>query len=198
VLTQNNVPHVWWMFGRPGPGAPFGCDGGHNFGCWNFAFNDALPRMLTVLAAPSVPPPPPGANVVGNGGFESGLGGWECLGTCGADVGAGLARNGVGNGWARGTGGWNDLHQTIPVVAHRTYQVRGFVRTSASAVDGFIGLRNAAGQVLAERRFSALDGYTQLDVTVNAGNHTNLVFFAGVWASGDTWLQLDDVSVVGI
>jgi S-formylglutathione hydrolase FrmB len=52
ALNAAGIPHFWWMYGRPGPGAPYGCDGGHNFGCWNFAFNDALPRMLAVLQAP--------------------------------------------------------------------------------------------------------------------------------------------------
>jgi hypothetical protein len=45
----NGVPHTWWMYGRPGPAAPFGCDGGHNFSCWNFAFRDALPRIMGAL-----------------------------------------------------------------------------------------------------------------------------------------------------
>lgn len=53
ALDAKGVSHFWWMYGRPGPNAPFGCDGGHNFGCWNFAFNDALPRMLSVLKTPS-------------------------------------------------------------------------------------------------------------------------------------------------
>lgn len=49
ALDASGIPHVWWMYGRPGPTAPFGCDGGHDFSCWNFALDDALPRMLTVL-----------------------------------------------------------------------------------------------------------------------------------------------------
>ena len=48
ALVAAGVPHFWWMYGRPGNG----CDGGHNFGCWNFALNDALPRMLAVLQTP--------------------------------------------------------------------------------------------------------------------------------------------------
>jgi S-formylglutathione hydrolase FrmB len=53
ALDAAGVPHFWWMYGRPGPSAPYGCDGGHNFGCWNFAFNDALPRILAALQAPT-------------------------------------------------------------------------------------------------------------------------------------------------
>ena len=35
---------------RAGPGN--GCDGGHNFGCWNFALNDAMPKIMAALGAP--------------------------------------------------------------------------------------------------------------------------------------------------
>jgi S-formylglutathione hydrolase FrmB len=169
TLAANGVPHFWWMYGRPGPTAPFGCDGGHNFGCWNFAFNDALPRMLTVLQAPSIPPPPPGTNLVGNGGFENGRQGWDCAGQCGADVGIGLARTGSGNGWVRKDGGWNDLHQLIVVQPNHSYRVRAWIRTSANNSDGFVGLRTPAGQVLGEQLFSRVDAFQQLDVVVSSG-----------------------------
>ena len=72
------------------------------------------------------------------------------------------------------------------------------IRTSANNVAGYVGLRTATGQVLGEARFTSLGAYTPLEVTANAGTHTSLVVFAGLWASGDTWLQLDDVSVVGL
>ena len=49
AMEAAGVPHFYWNYGRPGPSAPYGCDGGHNFGCWNFALNDALPRILAVL-----------------------------------------------------------------------------------------------------------------------------------------------------
>lgn len=52
ALDASGIPHFWWMYGRPGPSAPYGCDGGHNFGCWNFALLDAMPRMLSVLLGP--------------------------------------------------------------------------------------------------------------------------------------------------
>ena len=204
TLAASGVPHCWWMYGRAGPSAPFGCDGGHNFGCWNFAFNDALPRMLTVLQVPSVPPPPPppppppSVDVVDNGGFENGMQSWQCAGQCGADVGVGLARNGAGDGWVRNTSGWNDLHQTVTVVPNRMYQVRAWIRASSNNTDGFFGLRTTAGQVVGEQRFSSLGAYTQLSVTVSSGNNTSLEVFAGLWANGDTWLQVDDVSVVGL
>jgi S-formylglutathione hydrolase FrmB len=194
ALDAAGVPHFWWMYGRPGPSAPFGCDGGHNFGCWNFALNDAVPRMLAVLQTPGTPPPP--ANPVVNGGFESAaLAPWVCTGSCGADHGAGLARTGTGNGWVRNTTGWNDVHQTIAVTPNRNYTISAWVRTSANNNAGYFGLRTTGGQVLGEQSFGRLDGYTKLTVTVSSGANTSLVAFGGLWANGgDTWLQVDDVS----
>jgi S-formylglutathione hydrolase FrmB len=197
ALVAAGIPHFWWMYGRPGPSAPFGCDGGHNFGCWNFALNDALPRMLAVLQTPTggSPPPPPPADPVVNGGFEStSLAPWVCTGTCGLDRNVGLARTGAGNGWVRNTTGWNDVHQTIAVEANRSYRITAWVRTSANNTDGYFGLRTVGGQVLGEQRFGRLDGYSQLTVTVNSGASTSLVAYGGLWANGDTWLQIDDVS----
>ncbi|MCU1449612.1 MAG: putative esterase, partial [Acidimicrobiales bacterium] len=177
AMNAAGVPHFYWNYGQPGPSAPYGCDGGHNFGCWNFAFLDAMPRMLAVLQTPTTPttapttttaPPSttttaprsttttaapttttttaaptttttaPTTNAVVNGGFESaGLAPWVCAGGCGADHGAGTARTGTGNGWARNTSGWNDVHQTITVTANRTYTISAWIRTSANNTDGY-------------------------------------------------------------
>jgi S-formylglutathione hydrolase FrmB len=52
ALDAAGVPHFFWNYGRPGPSVPYGCDGGHNFSCWNFALDDAMPRMLAVLDTP--------------------------------------------------------------------------------------------------------------------------------------------------
>ncbi len=232
ALNAAGIPHFYWNYGRPGPSSPYGCDGGHNFSCWNFALNDAMPRMLAVLQAPTAPPPTttttattttttapattttttapatttttapatttttaPPANAVVDGGFESpGLGPWACSGTCGADHGAGLSRTGTGNGWARNTSGWNDVHQTITVTPNRTYTITAWIRTSANNTSGYFGLRTTGGQVIGEQQFGRLDNYTKLTVTVNPGAQTSVVIYAGLWPSGDTWLQLDDVS----
>ena len=192
TLASSGVSNFWWMYGRPGPACPFGCDGGHNFSCWNFALNDALPRMLAVLARPPIPS---GANVVANGGFESDLGSWGCIGPCGSDWGGALSRTGQANAWVRASDGWNDLHQTIFVEPNRSYQVSGWIRSSPNNTDGYFGLRTQSGQVLGEQRFGRLNDYTRLTVTVNSGANTSLVVYGGMWANGDTWLQLDDVSV---
>ena len=52
ALDAAGVPHFYWNYGRPGPSVPYGCDGGHNFSCWNFALNDALPRIMAALDGP--------------------------------------------------------------------------------------------------------------------------------------------------
>lgn len=192
TLSANGIPNFWWMYGRPGPSVPFGCDGGHNFSCWNFALNDALPRILSVLQP--APPPPAGTNVVANPGFENGRSSWDCTGNCGTDSGN-FARTGKGNAWVRNNRGWNDIHQTIGVVPNRTYQVTGWIRTSGNNSDGYFGLRTPSGQIVGEKKFGSFGGYTQVSLTVNSGSNTSLVVYAGLWANGDTWLQLDDVSV---
>jgi S-formylglutathione hydrolase FrmB len=199
ALDAAGVPHFYWSYGRPGPSAPFGCDGGHNFGCWNFALLDALPRMLAVLQTPTTPPPPPPpAQPVANGGFESAtLSPWTCTGTCGRDGdGGGLARTGSGNGWVRNNTGWNALQQTIAVLPNRTYAVTAWLKTSANNADGYFGLRTLGGQILGEQRFGRFDNYTKVTVNVNTGSNTSVVLFGGLWANGDTWFQIDDVAAV--
>jgi S-formylglutathione hydrolase FrmB len=192
ALNAAGVPHLYWMYGRPG--GPFGCDGGHNMGCWNFALNDAVPRMLAALQTPAGPPQPP---PFADGGFEStDLYPWACAGQCGTDHGAGLSHSGSGNGWVRNTSGWNDLHQTFTVTPNHTYTVSGWIRTSQNNTDGYFGLRTTGGQVVGEQGFGRFDGYTKVTATVNSGSNTTLVIYAGLWPNGgDTWVQVDDVTV---
>jgi S-formylglutathione hydrolase FrmB len=189
ALNAAGVPHFYWNYGRPGNG----CDGGHNFGCWNFALNDAMPRIMAALQAPASPPPPSFAD----GDFEAaGLGPWACQGNCGADHGAGLAHAGTGNGWVRNTSGWNDLHQTIAVTPNHTYTISAWIRTSANNNAGYFGLRTPGGQVAGETTYGRLDAYTKVTTTVNSGSNTSLVVYAGLSANGgDTWAQVDDITV---
>ena len=193
ALTAAGVPHFYWMYGRPGPSVPYGCDGGHDFSCWNFAFNDALPRIMAALQSPAPPP----ADLITNGGFESASSApWMCSGQCGIDRGAGLAHSGSNNGWVRNASGWNDIHQTISVSPNTNYSVTAWVRTSANNGAGALGLRAAGGAVVGQQTFAVLGSYSFLSVTVNSGANSSLDFFAGLTANGDTWLQIDDVSVL--
>jgi S-formylglutathione hydrolase FrmB len=205
MLNAAGITNMFWMYGRPGASVPFGCDGGHNFTCWNFALNDALPRMLGYLAPATnqnpPPPPPPqapaGTVVTSNGGFEGTLAPWACTGNCGRDA-SGLARTGSGNGWIRNTSGWNNLFQTVTVDKNRNYRVTGWIRTSANNTDGYFGLRTTGGAVLGERKYGRFDNYTQITLDVNSGNNTQLQVYGGLWANGDTWAQIDDVSVTAL
>jgi hypothetical protein len=88
------------------------------------------------------------------------------------------------------------MHQTIGVQPNSTYNVSAWIRTSANSADGYRGLRTPGGQVVGETRFLRLDGYTKVTATVNSGANSNLVVYAGLWANGDTWAQVDDFSVV--
>lgn len=143
---------------------------------------------------PVVPPAAPGLNNVVNAGFESALANWECLGGCGFDN-ATFAHTGIGNAWVRANAGWNDVHQIFSVVPNRTYTVSAWIRTSGNNTDGYFGVRSVAGQVVGEQKFGNFPGYTNVKVTVNSGSNTHLVVYGGLWANGDTFLQLDDVTV---
>ena len=152
---------------------------------------DAVPRMLAVLAG-SATPPPPAAGVV-NGGFENGMSPWTCSGQCGLDT-TNLARTGTRNGWVRNTSGWNAIQQTISVEANRTYRVSGYIRTSANNTDGYFGLKTIGGTILGEKKYGTFANYTLVSVDVNTGSNTSLVLYGGLWANGDTWAQIDDVT----
>jgi S-formylglutathione hydrolase FrmB len=192
ALVSAGVPHSYWNYGVQ---SAFGCDGGHDFGCWNFALNDALPKIMAALQAPPGPQPPAG-NVVADPGFEAGgQGPWGCQGTCGNDHGNALAYDGNGDGFVRNTSGWNDIDQTIAVAPNTNYTVTAWIRTSSNNTSGYFGLRTTGGQVVGEQQFGSLGNYTKITQTVNSGSNTSLVVYAGLWANGDTWAQVDDVSV---
>jgi hypothetical protein len=75
--------------------------------------------------------------------------------------------------------------------------VSAWIRTSDNNTDGYFGLRDQSGQVVGEQKFGAFSNYTQVSLTVNSGSNTTLTVYGGLWANGDTWLQIDDVSVAG-
>ena len=51
ALDKKGIEHDFVMYGRPG--GDTGCNGGHNFGCWNFALKDMLPKMMAELSSSS-------------------------------------------------------------------------------------------------------------------------------------------------
>lgn len=120
---------------------------------------------------------------------------WKCGGTCGVDKDHTIAYSGIRNGWVRAASGWNNLYQDFAVRPNTTYVMSGWLRTSSGAKSGYVGVRTPSGKVVSERVFHRVDGWTRYDVTFDSGDATALQAFAGIWADGDTWLQLDEVSV---
>jgi hypothetical protein len=50
--------------------------------------------------------------------------------------------------------------------------------------------------VLAEQSFGTLADYSPLSVEFESGANTSVETFAGLTANGDSWIQVDDVSLV--
>lgn len=141
-----------------------------------------------------------GANLVGHAGFEqqpssSPSSPWYAQGAAGIDRGLGFARTGANNGWVRASSGWNALKQEVAVAANTNYTLTAWLKTSANLNDGYFGARVLnSGPILGETHLTqSLPGYTQLTVQFNSGPHHSVELFAGLWANGDTWLQVDDV-----
>jgi hypothetical protein len=198
-LAQAGVSYWYSQDHTTSPALGWGCNDNHNQMCWNAYLADDMPRMMAVLSTPSVPPPPPPTGErVADGGFESsGLGPWACTAQCGVDAGIGNAHAGANNGWVRNTTGWNDIHQTVAVAANTNYTLTGWVRTSSNNSAGYFGVRDLGGAVIGETQYSALGAYTKLTVHLFSGSRTSVVVYGGLWAvNGDTWAQLDDVSLI--
>lgn len=144
--------------------------------------------LRDALAAPG--------NQISDAGFESsGMGPWACNEQCGVDQGQGNARTGANNGWVRNIFGWNDIHQTVPVLPNTDYTLTGWIRTSSNNNNGYFGVRKLDDTVISEKKYGKLTGYTQQTVQFNSGNNTQVRVFGGVWAVGDTWARFDDLSL---
>jgi hypothetical protein len=143
------------------------------------------------------------SNLVGNAGFESQSSStlsspWYANGNAGVDRNLGLAHTGVNNGFVRYNSGWNALKQEIFVEPNQTYTLTAWIRTSGNNNEGYFGARLLnGGAILSETKFTSLANYTKQTVTFNSGNNHSIEIYAGMWANnGDTWIQVDDVSVV--
>lgn len=121
---------------------------------------------------------------------------WYVTGEGGIDRNLGNARTGANNGYVRNGSGWNAIKQRIVVQPNTNYTLTGWVKTSSNNTDGYFGARLPNdGAVISETKFGSLPNYTQLTVHFNSGSNSVVELYAGLWANGDTWLQLDDVSV---
>jgi len=196
-MWQAGIDYWYSQDHMSSPSLGWGCDDNHDQMCWNAYLADDLPRMMATLSHPNFPPTVPAGNAVADAGFETaGMGPWACTAQCGADHGLGNAHSGSGNGWVRNTSGWNDIEQTVTVAPNTAYTLTGWVRTSANNTDGYFGVRNLGGAVIGEQKFANLPGYTKLTVHLNTGNNTTVQVYGGLWAvNGDTWAQVDDLSL---
>ncbi|MBE4753334.1 DUF4185 domain-containing protein [Corallococcus sp. ZKHCc1 1396] len=143
-----------------------------------------------------------GDNLLSEPGFETQaatptMAPWYLAGGGGIDRAQGQARTGQDNGFVRGGSGWNALKQNVVVQPHTDYTLKGWLRTSSNNAAGYFGARAAGnGPVLGEAPFGALAAWTERTVTFNSGANTVVEVYGGVWAdAGDTWAQLDDVSL---
>ncbi|AKJ00188.1 uncharacterized protein DUF4185 [Archangium gephyra] len=143
-----------------------------------------------------------GDNLLSEPGFETQaatpvMAPWYVQGSGGIDRNLGTARTGQDAGYVRASSGWNALAQSVAVQPYTDYTLRGWVRTSANNTAGYFGARGVnTGPIVGETPFGALTGYTQLSVSFNSGPHSVLEVYGGMWANnGDTWVQLDDVSL---
>ncbi|MFP2930525.1 DUF4185 domain-containing protein [Pyxidicoccus sp. 3LG] len=144
-----------------------------------------------------------GANLVAHPGFEqqssaTATSPWYVQGNAGIDRGLGFARTGANNAWVRSSTGWNAIKQEVGVTPNTRYTLTGWIKTSGNHNDGYFGARMLnGGPILSETHFTQpLGNYTQLSVTFNSGSNHSVELFAGMWANdGDTWIQVDDVTL---
>jgi S-formylglutathione hydrolase FrmB len=204
-MSQAGINYWYSQDHTSSPALGWGCDNDHDIMCWNAYLNDAMPRFMAAMGQSPPPtdssPPlaaPPG-NVVADGDFmQSGNGPWNCIGYCGVDQNLGNGYASPNNGWVRNVNGWNDIDQTVSVRANTNYTLTGWLRTSSNNDAGYFGVRDTSGNVISEDEYNSLPGYTQLTVQFNSGSNTSVVVYGGLWPPNfqDTWMQIDDVSLI--
>ncbi len=152
--------------------------------------------MKSTLSADSF-----GNNIVSEPGFETQaatpiMAPWYVVGEGGIDRNLGQARTGLDNGYVRNSSGWNAIKQKVVVQPNTNYTLKGWVRTSGNNNNGKFGARLPNdGPILSETSYTSLANYTELTVTFNSGSNAYVELYNGIWATGDMWSQLDDVSL---
>ncbi len=167
-----------------------------------FIMSTWYPDYNTHLMKATLTPDMLGENIISDPGFETQrktpvMAPWYVTGEGGVDRKLGNARTGEDNGYVRNGSGWNAIKQRVAVQPYTNYTLKGWVRTSSNNTKGYFGVREPVdGAVIKETVFAQLSDYTEQTVTFNSGNRSVVELYAGMWADGDTWLQLDDVSLV--
>ena len=146
------------------------------------AATTVLLATLTVTAAPAY-----GAELISNGGFESGaLSPWSCSGATGSVVSTPVR---TGTKALRGAATTSDnaqCVQTVSVVSGTQYTLTGWVRGSYV----YIGVIGGASTWT-----PSATNWTQLTVTFTASSSTAQVYLHGWYGTGDYFA--DDVSLQG-
>lgn len=157
-----------------------------------FAYVDDF--VLEAADGSAPPAPPPAANLVTNGGFESGLSGWVDWGN--AATSSQAAAGGAAAQVGTGAGG---LGQDVGgIVAGATYRLSGLAQVSTAGETGYLGVRftDDAGTRLLER--SAAFGSTgyaaaQLELVAPANATRALVY---LWKNaGSGFAYVDQVAL---
>ncbi|MBN8471531.1 DUF4185 domain-containing protein [Corallococcus exiguus] len=143
-----------------------------------------------------------GNNLLSEPGFETQaatptMAPWYLSGAGGVDRAMGNARSGQDNGYVRASSGWNALKQSVVVQPYTDYTLKGWLRSSSNTTRGYFGARAAGnGPILGETQYGSLPSWAERTVAFNSGANTVVEVYSGVWAdAGDTWAQLDDVSL---
>ncbi|WP_206663824.1 DUF4185 domain-containing protein [Robertmurraya kyonggiensis] len=143
-----------------------------------------------------------GDNIISDPSFETQtatpiMAPWYVEGEGGLDRNLGNARTGQNNGYVRNGSGWNAIKQRVVVQPNTNYTLKGWVRSSSNNSEGYFGVRVPNdGAVIKENKFGSLSNYTEQTVTFNSGPNSVVELYTGIWANGDTWAQVDDVSLI--
>jgi len=146
------------------------------------------------------------ANLVQDPGFEQQPNPWvsapwltEGPDGHGIDRWLGFQHTGNNDAWIRDAStNWNATTQVIAVKPNTKYTLTGWIRNNFGTNVGYFGVRDSGGfNVVAQTTFGAAAGYTMFTVSFDSGSNSTMTVFAGFWGQGvDTWMQLDDVSVL--
>ncbi|WP_188454905.1 DUF4185 domain-containing protein [Virgibacillus oceani] len=116
----------------------------------------------------------------------------------GVDAALGNSRGGSNNVFLRNTSGWNGITQSVQVEKNTVYELTGFVKTSQNNNAGYFGVRGENGDIIKETKFERNDNYTKQTIRFNSGDNESVTVFTGMWANGDTWVQIDDYLLVEV
>lgn len=112
---------------------------------------------VTFADVPAAPPPPPaGANLLSNRGFESGMTGWVDWGNAVVIPFAGMSGS---SGLRVGTAAGGAAQEVPGIVAGGNYQLVAQVRVTAPGDPSYLGINmlDAAGNVVAQRAIEFMD-----------------------------------------